>query len=89
LGATALHILNSEANALSGSGSYVQVGTMMAEFPLDPQLAKMMVAAPEFKYVGNGVGWGVEGRDVFACLSAVRFIVVFPGFCPGSFVWLE
>lgn len=25
-----------------------QVGTTMAEFPLDPQLAKMMVASPEF-----------------------------------------
>ena len=26
-----------------------QVGTMMAEFPLDPQLAKMMVTAPEYR----------------------------------------
>lgn len=26
----------------------LQIGTVMAEFPLDPQLAKMMVAAPEF-----------------------------------------
>lgn len=26
-----------------------QVGTVMAEFPLDPQLSKMIVAAPEFK----------------------------------------
>lgn len=26
-----------------------QVGQLMAEFPLDPQLAKMMVAAPQFK----------------------------------------
>ena len=28
----------------------LQVGNIMAEFPLDPQLAKMMVASPEFKY---------------------------------------
>jgi hypothetical protein len=27
----------------------MQVGQLMAEFPLDPQLAKMMVAAPQFK----------------------------------------
>jgi HrpA-like RNA helicase len=27
----------------------LQVGQLMAEFPLDPQLAKMMVAAPQFK----------------------------------------
>jgi pre-mRNA-splicing factor ATP-dependent RNA helicase DHX15/PRP43 len=26
-----------------------QVGSMMSEFPLDPQLAKMLVAAPDFK----------------------------------------
>lgn len=26
-----------------------QIGSVMAEFPLDPQLAKMMVAAPQFK----------------------------------------
>ena len=30
-------------------GALTQVGATMAEFPLDPQLAKMIVAAPEFK----------------------------------------
>lgn len=29
--------------------THLQVGQLMAEFPLDPQLAKMMVAAPQFK----------------------------------------
>lgn len=27
----------------------VQVGQTMSEFPLDPQLAKMLVASPEFR----------------------------------------
>ena len=35
-------------------GAPPQVGTMMAEFPLDPQLAKMMVTAPEYRFVVQG-----------------------------------
>lgn len=27
----------------------LQIGEIMAEFPLEPQLAKMLVASPEFK----------------------------------------
>ena len=27
----------------------LQIGEMMAEFPLDPQLAKMLVTSPDFK----------------------------------------
>ena len=30
-----------------------QVGNIMAEYPLDPQLAKMVVASPEFRFVGG------------------------------------
>ena len=33
----------------SASTLCLKVGEMMAEFPLDPQLAKMIVAAPELK----------------------------------------
>ena len=44
-----------------------QVGDTMSEFPLDPQLAKMMVAAPEFKCaqgqgVAGGAGAGLAGQ---------------------------
>ena len=28
-----------------------QVGNIMAEYPLDPQLAKMVVASPEFRWL--------------------------------------
>lgn len=44
----ALELLN-YLGALDDEGELTQVGTIMAEFPLDPQLAKMMVAAPQFR----------------------------------------
>lgn len=44
----ALELLN-YLGALDDEGNLTQVGTVMAEFPLDPQLSKMLVAAPEFK----------------------------------------
>lgn len=44
----ALEMLN-YLGAIDDDGNLTAVGTTMAEFPLDPQLAKMMVAAPEFK----------------------------------------
>ena len=44
----ALELLN-YLGALDDEGELTQVGAIMAEFPLDPQLAKMMVAAPQFR----------------------------------------
>lgn len=44
----ALELLN-YLGALDDDGNLTQVGTIMAEFPLDPQLSKMLVAAPEFR----------------------------------------
>ncbi|PSC68964.1 putative pre-mRNA-splicing factor ATP-dependent RNA helicase [Micractinium conductrix] len=44
----ALELLN-YLGALDDEGNMTEVGSIMAEFPLDPQLAKMIVAAPEFK----------------------------------------
>ena len=43
----ALEILN-YLGALDDDGNLTPVGSVMAEFPLDPQLAKMLVASPEF-----------------------------------------
>lgn len=38
--------------------SPAQVGTIMAEYPLDPQLAKMVVASPEFRWLlATGFSW--------------------------------
>ncbi|CAA7263822.1 unnamed protein product [Cyclocybe aegerita] len=44
----ALELLNYLA-ALDDDGNITPLGKMMAEFPLDPQLAKMLIVSPEFK----------------------------------------
>ncbi|KAI3611400.1 atp-dependent rna helicase prp43 [Moniliophthora roreri] len=43
----ALELLNYLA-ALDDDGNITRLGEMMAEFPLDPQLAKMLIVSPEF-----------------------------------------
>jgi pre-mRNA-splicing factor ATP-dependent RNA helicase DHX15/PRP43 len=43
----ALELLN-YLGALDDEGNMTNVGNIMSEFPLDPQLAKMLVASPEF-----------------------------------------
>ncbi|KAF6752395.1 pre-mRNA-splicing factor ATP-dependent RNA helicase PRP43 [Ephemerocybe angulata] len=44
----ALELLNYLA-ALDDEGNLTPLGAMMADFPLDPQLAKMLIVSPEFK----------------------------------------
>ncbi|TFK39329.1 P-loop containing nucleoside triphosphate hydrolase protein [Crucibulum laeve] len=44
----ALELLNYLA-ALDDDGNLTALGAIMAEFPLDPQLAKMLIVSPEFK----------------------------------------
>ena len=44
----ALELLN-YLGALDDDGNLTQVGTVMSEFPLDPQLAKMVCVSPQFK----------------------------------------
>jgi len=44
----ALELLN-YLGALDDEGALTQVGAMMSEFPLDPQLSKMLVTSPGFK----------------------------------------
>jgi pre-mRNA-splicing factor ATP-dependent RNA helicase DHX15/PRP43 len=44
----ALELLN-YLGALDDEGNLTKIGSLMAEFPLDPQLSKMLVASPEFK----------------------------------------
>lgn len=43
----ALELLNYLA-ALNDDGDLTELGSMMAEFPLDPQLAKMVIASCEY-----------------------------------------
>jgi len=44
----ALELLN-YLGALDDDGNLTDVGSMMAEFPLDPQLAKLLIAGPQFQ----------------------------------------
>jgi len=44
----ALELLN-YLGALDDDGNMTEIGNIMAEFPLDPQLAKMIIAAPKYK----------------------------------------
>lgn len=47
----------------------------MAEFPLDPQLSKMIVAAPEFKCSNEILRWGAAPSSsawLGACWAAAR-----------------
>lgn len=43
----ALELLN-YLEALDDEGDLTETGSLMAEFPLDPQLAKMLIVAPRF-----------------------------------------
>lgn len=43
----ALELLN-YLGALDDDGELTQLGSMMAEFPLDPQLAKMLIASTDY-----------------------------------------
>ena len=54
--------------ALNEEGDLTDVGHMMADFPLDPQLSKMLVAAPRFK-CGN------EMLSIAAMLSVPNVFV--------------
>jgi HrpA-like RNA helicase len=44
----ALELLN-YLGALSDEGDMTEMGRLMAEFPLDPQLAKMLIASPKYQ----------------------------------------
>ena len=43
----ALELLN-YLGALDDNGELTQLGSLMAEFPLDPQLSKMLIASTDF-----------------------------------------
>ena len=44
----ALELLNFLA-ALDDEGNLTHLGSLMAEFPLDPQMSKMLIVSPEFR----------------------------------------
>lgn len=75
----ALELLNYLA-ALNDDGDLTELGSMMAEFPLDPQLAKMVIASCEFNcsnevvsitamLSGNAQGWPAAALSISCATS--------------------
>lgn len=98
----ALELLNYLA-ALNDDGDLTELGSMMAEFPLDPQLAKMVIASCEFNcsneilsitamLSGNAQNWANIYLTVttvaHSCLGLIRESIFFIDF--GTFkVYLD
>ena len=87
----ALELLNYLA-ALNDDGDLTELGSMMAEFPLDPQLAKMVISSCEFKCsneilsITAMLSGNAQGRCSFHFLSlqagqqrALQRRVILPG----------
>lgn len=63
----ALELLN-YLGALDDEGELTPEGTMMAEFPLDPQLSKVLLTAPKFNCVN-------EILSIVACLNVANLFI--------------
>merc|ERR1712179_403399 len=63
----ALELLN-YLSALDDDGELTPLGSMMAEFPLDPQLAKMLIASPEYNC-------SAEIVSIVACMSVPQIFM--------------
>ena len=77
----ALELLNYLA-AIDDDGELTELGSMMAEFPLDPQLAKMVIASCDYNCSNemlsitatlSGITWpcGNTSRSILAYLYAL------------------
>ena len=64
----ALELLN-YLSALNDNGDLTELGSMMAEFPLDPQLAKMVIASTDFNCSN-------EALSIVAMLSGIYVSVL-------------
>lgn len=66
----ALELLN-YLSALDDDGNLTGLGAIMAEFPLDPQLAKMLIISPEFKCSSEilTITSMLSGRSYYPCLG--------------------
>ena len=72
----ALEMLN-YLGALDDDGDLTELGSIMAEFPLDPQLAKMVIASADY-------GCSNEVLSITAMLSGrYQVDIPVPPFCRG------
>ena len=63
----ALELLN-YLSALDDNGDLTELGSMMAEFPLDPQLAKMVIASTDYNCSN-------EALSIVAMLSVQQVVI--------------
>ena len=69
----ALELLNYVA-ALDDEGSLTELGSMMAEFPLEPQMAKLVIASCEFN-CSNEILSVVAMLSGFSLTHSLRLVV--------------
>jgi HrpA-like RNA helicase len=74
----ALELLN-YLNALDDDGNLTKLGELMSEFPLDPQMSKMLVVSPEFKCSN-------EILSLTAMLSGIYTVLNYVLLCPLPFI---
>ncbi len=65
----ALELLN-YLQSLNDEGDITDLGAVMAEFPLDPQLAKMLISSCDYNCSN-------EILSITAMLSGIVFIIIF------------
>lgn len=85
----ALELLN-YLGAIDDDGGMTEIGEMMAEFPLDPQLSKMLITAPQHSCVPGRPPLCRYMHALHACWPHTRLCCVRVcrlGPCGGPAVW--
>jgi pre-mRNA-splicing factor ATP-dependent RNA helicase DHX15/PRP43 len=69
----ALELLN-YLGAIDDDGNMTLVGEKMSEFPLDPQLAKMLLSSPEFNCSNEilSIVAMLSGKQILPAHSSIR-----------------
>jgi HrpA-like RNA helicase len=70
----ALELLNHLA-ALDDEGNLTTLGSIMAEFPLDPQMSKMLIVSPEFS-CSNDILTIVSMLSGMSVLSSCSLVLI-------------
>lgn len=63
--------------ALDDEGTLTELGSVMSEFPLDPQLAKVLIESPKYNCSN-------EALTIISMLSVPNWYVVILFFCTGE-----
>ena len=73
----ALELLN-YLGALDGDGELTELGSMMSEFPLDPQLAKMVIASTDYNCSNEilSITAMLSGIQIMLLLFIISIVIV-------------